>query len=619
MSIVRFPVAAQTVLPLSPQAQALVRCDKMAVVRPGDAEAAAREALAASAITPDQRAAASACLAAAQLFSGREQDGAASLDVAMKQLDAPGVTPVGRLEAQLRLASLLLRVGRLDEALKMQQTVLAGAREHNIVPLQLQSLRFIGQVRANEFDDPEGALPYYQQAYDLYRSLPAVPGMRPPVPAFDLGELMLRLGRLDDAEPLLAEAAAGAATMPEMAGLIDRVDMLRIEILRQRGHPAEAEKKFAAALERARASNDMLGEGAAQYGLARSRLDLGRAQEALAPARAALAVAEAGKYPYETRGALELLADVSTALGQGKEALDYATRAREVGRGLDRQATERRLASLQAQAAGELASAGLGERAGQAYTALLRNIAIAVLGGLTLFALALAMRAQRRQRELAALGDTDSLTGLPNRRSATRRIEALAAGEGARTALLLIDIDRFKRINDQFGHDAGDRALNAVADCLRRSCDAGDLVARWGGEEFLVLRENTTQEAAFALAAHLRAQVERLQVTVEEMETPLQLSASIGVASLPLFAESGSGWQDALRAADRALYAGKRAGRNAWVGLWGIATGIDAKRALADVPEALAEGWLVAGGNRPLDWMTAPSSRKTNLAAARIE
>ena len=169
--------------------------------------------------------------------------------------------------------------------------------------------------------------------------------------------------------------------------------------------------------------------------------------------------------------------------------------------------------------------------------------------------------------------------------------------------MLLIDVDRFKAVNDRFGHDGGDRVLAQVARCLREACDAGDLVARWGGEEFLVLREDTSQEAAFALAAHLRAQIESLKVESAAGE-PQQLSVSIGVVPLPLF-PAGAGWQEAVRAADRALYAAKRSGRNAWVGLWGVAEGVDAGRALADMQAALAEGWFEVGGNRPTDWSGA--------------
>src|SRR5690606_29338464 len=109
--------------------------------------------------------------------------------------------------------------------------------------------------------------------------------------------------------------------------------------------------------------------------------------------------------------------------------------------------------------------------------------------------------------QLTAQGATDPLTGLHNRREGTRLIEALPpaspAGEG-RHALLLVDIDRFKAINDTHGHAVGDRVLAQVAARLRQACEDNDILARWGGEEFLVVRPDASREATFAFADHLR-------------------------------------------------------------------------------------------------------------------
>lgn len=591
---------AQTVLPVAPQMQALDRCNRMVVVRPSDAEAAAREVLGASGTTPDQRLAATTCMAVAQVLSGQGETGAATLDQGLMLLDAPGVTPTGRLEGQMRLASMLVRLGRVDEALAMQEQVLIAARERGIVPMQVESLRFMAAIRATEFDDPEGALPYFRQAHDLHRVLVGAAGPIHPPLSYDLGYALMQLGQYEEADAMFAEAAAGAGPIPELAGMGDRIASHRAEILRLLGDPGTAEPRLAAALARQRTAGDLVGESATLQRLARARLDLGRAQEALAPASESLAIAERGRFIAEERDALHVLADIHTALGQHEAAAAHAARARDVGRSLDHDAAARRLAGMQALAVNELAPETVARRIDEARMAMLRNVAIVVLVVLALAALLLLARARRRQRRLESLGFTDALTGLPDRRSATRRLEALAADGAARAALLLVDVDRLKAINGRFGHDAGDHALVAVARCLRESCDTGDLVARWSGEEFLVLREDTTREAAFALAGHLRAQVERLQV-VADAGAPLQLTVSIGVAPLPLF-PVGGGWRDALRAADRALYAAKHAGHNAWTGLWGVAEGVEADRALADVQAALAEGWFEGGGNRPMDW-----------------
>jgi diguanylate cyclase (GGDEF)-like protein len=175
----------------------------------------------------------------------------------------------------------------------------------------------------------------------------------------------------------------------------------------------------------------------------------------------------------------------------------------------------------------------------------------------------------RKEDLLEALSVTDPLTGLANR----RRLLAAFADElnrsaryGTPLAMLVIDLDRLKEINDRRGHAHGDRALQLVAEGLRRSCRATDLAARTGGDEFLVLAVNTTASEALALAHRVCATVRRLGVAAAEREKPQPASpapavtVSIGVAdlddvTLPTFIALHA-------AADAALYAAKTAGRD---------------------------------------------------------
>jgi diguanylate cyclase len=172
----------------------------------------------------------------------------------------------------------------------------------------------------------------------------------------------------------------------------------------------------------------------------------------------------------------------------------------------------------------------------------------------------------RKEDLLEALSVTDPLTGLANR----RRLLAAFADElnrsaryGTPLALLLIDLDRLKEINDRRGHAQGDRALQVVAESLRRSCRATDLPARTGGDEFLVLAVNTSADEALALAHRVCATVRRLGVTGNDKEKTVPqaaLTVSIGVAdlddiTLPTFLSLHA-------AADAALYAAKAAGRD---------------------------------------------------------
>jgi two-component system, cell cycle response regulator len=149
---------------------------------------------------------------------------------------------------------------------------------------------------------------------------------------------------------------------------------------------------------------------------------------------------------------------------------------------------------------------------------------------------------------------TDPLTGLRNRRYVVRHLEGLLRGDSA--AVLLVDVDRFKRINDTHGHAAGDAALRAVAERLKAHLRAADVVARYGGEEFLVVLAGAVPDYALAAAERLRQVLAQDPVAVEG--ALLSVTASIGVAVAP----QGTSSQAATAAADAALYRAKAAGRN---------------------------------------------------------
>ena len=204
--------------------------------------------------------AATTCMAVAQAVSGQTEAGTATLDQALALLDAPGVTATGRLDGLMRLASMLARLKRLDEALAMQEQVLVAARERGIVPMQIESLRFMAAIRASEFDDPQGALPYFRQAYDLHRALVGANGAIHPPLSYDLGYTLMNLGQYEEADAKFTEAATGAAAIPELAGMGDLIASHRAEIARLRGDPGAAEPQLAAVLLRQRVAGDLAGE-----------------------------------------------------------------------------------------------------------------------------------------------------------------------------------------------------------------------------------------------------------------------------------------------------------------------------------------------------------------------
>ncbi len=167
----------------------------------------------------------------------------------------------------------------------------------------------------------------------------------------------------------------------------------------------------------------------------------------------------------------------------------------------------------------------------------------------------------RLQLQLQEQAERDPLTGLHNRRfldGALERELAACAESGAPLALVLIDIDRFKRINDTYGHPAGDEMIRCLADLLRaRVRDAGLIACRYGGEEFLLMLPATDVADAMALAEDLRSRFESLEVVSggQVMRTTL----SIGVAGCP---EHGRQAQPLVMRADQALYEAKLHGRN---------------------------------------------------------
>ena len=168
-------------------------------------------------------------------------------------------------------------------------------------------------------------------------------------------------------------------------------------------------------------------------------------------------------------------------------------------------------------------------------------------------------RATRRLYESAM---HDPLTGVHNRRYLDEHLQsefAFAARHGTSLSLLLIDADHFKRVNDTYGHAAGDAALRALAGHLLRSVRAEDMIARFGGEEFAVLAREITAEGAHAVAERIRRSVERTPVQLDDGAVPI--TVSIGVVTMTVarpFATADS----LLEAADEALYRAKETGRN---------------------------------------------------------
>ncbi|HVJ91924.1 MAG TPA: sensor domain-containing diguanylate cyclase [Labilithrix sp.] len=174
--------------------------------------------------------------------------------------------------------------------------------------------------------------------------------------------------------------------------------------------------------------------------------------------------------------------------------------------------------------------------------------------------LAVSLSNARMVHKLETMATTDGMTGLLNKRAmleaAGQKVVA-AQRFGRQLSVLVTDIDWFKKVNDTYGHDIGDLVIKGLGDILRRVKRTTDVVARFGGEEFVVLCEQTDEQGAQLLGERIR---EELAKTVFQTPNgPLSVTCSVGVATFP---RAGEKWEDLFKAADEALYASKRAGRD---------------------------------------------------------
>ena len=163
------------------------------------------------------------------------------------------------------------------------------------------------------------------------------------------------------------------------------------------------------------------------------------------------------------------------------------------------------------------------------------------------------------ERRLLAAATTDPLTGLANRAAFHQRAQSeLAQGRrrGEPVSLMLADVDFFKRINDELGHEAGDLVLVSLADLMRQTLREVDVLARWGGEEFLVLLPSADVSKATAVAERLRQAVADARIDIGART--VQVTMSFGVAQV----QEHHDLQLATQSADQALYGSKRDGRN---------------------------------------------------------
>jgi diguanylate cyclase (GGDEF)-like protein len=174
--------------------------------------------------------------------------------------------------------------------------------------------------------------------------------------------------------------------------------------------------------------------------------------------------------------------------------------------------------------------------------------------------IAVSLANARMMKRLEDLATTDGLTGLLNKRAfidAARQKVRSAVRFQKPLSVLVCDLDHFKAVNDTHGHDVGDRVIRGFADVLRHGKRDTDVVGRFGGEEFVLICEQTDLVGAQQLAERIR--MDLANTTFVTPGGSLRVTCSVGIAAFP---RAGQDWDELFRATDEALYASKRAGRD---------------------------------------------------------
>jgi diguanylate cyclase (GGDEF)-like protein len=596
----------------APPQDELGRCFELRRSEPAAAVTLADSILSRPGLSLESEIKALSCLGMAAGLAG---DGARAATVATliqaRIAENPDLSPDFDLRAISNAGAIFHSIGRIHQAEQAYAHVTRIARqaggEDAGIALAV-NLTNIGLIHVDYLDSPEAADGYYRQAL----AAAATVGYEDPQLLYNHARNLVRLGRGDEADLMLEKAEALAEKRSNVL-MRQRVRAERAGLLLSRGDPSAARPLLEEALRVQRTLPDPAGEASSLAKLSALQRAGGQKRQALDTARRAWAIVEDGYQQQEKLEALRATIGAHVALGQSAEAMAAARTLHALKMGALKQQRLELLADLQARSQDAAAQReierlrhdGQIRELNAASNRLTRNLITAGLALLVLVGLAVGLMQRRRHRRLRAVSAIDPLTGLKNRRTATGELNAMAAQRAihdTRHVLFLIDIDHFKRINDTLGHHAGDAALVQMSARLKAACRPGDLVARWGGEEFLIACPNLDMHQAERIADRLCREMAH---SLDVAGASWPVTVSLGMAPIPFFDELPDGhvagrWDYALRIADRALYVAKET-RNAWVGYWGARASDEAtaKAVLAE-PEGAA-GIVRLGSWTPRD------------------
>ena len=403
-----------------------------------------------------------------------------------------------------------------------------------------------------------------------------------------------------DYEAALVIANAAGLTRPAMLLRANLSDAYIHE-----GRPADALAAIRLALPVAKQHRDFRTERLLLHNETLAKLALGRVAEAKAEMAQVLELWQKNTGPGQRQEALREFGDALAKAGDAAGAIDLFHKEEALSkeiRATNKNAAEAELRARYDQESQKRRIELLG-RDNQLKTVQLANQALTrrlwMLAGAAMVLLAaLAALMYLRMRELnrtlvrheallRAHSERDALTGLANRRQFREVMRVRGAERDFRGALLMVDVDHFKRVNDHYGHAAGDRVLVEVGRRLGAAMRGDDLVARWGGEEFLVFAPNISGAELDHLAERVRVAMNQAPVVLDN-GTAIETTVSIGYAAFPLPASHVPvTWEQAVNLADLSLYTAKNQGRNCAVGI--IRTTAGSSEALREVEADIAQ------------------------------
>jgi diguanylate cyclase (GGDEF)-like protein len=461
-------------------------------------------------------------------------------------------------------ASLLMKSGDFEQAC----AAISDAERHARGAQTGAEVAFSNAMLAKELGDAPLALQSYRSAYDKFHAVGDRTGEADSQEG--IGTALNRMNRNTEAVEPLRRAIAAYLEVGDREGEA----IARDELALSQAGAGDLESALAANSEALRALAQVQSpRRQAQFQIHRAQLllRLKRAGEALPLIERARPVAlQASDLPMQV-DFHQAAADVMAALGRFQQAFEESKRGRQVQQIRTDQLVMQQVAAQRGRLESELLTrqnALLRSEADASQRALEQANRASRLRGLTiglavLFILcgAYALWHQRELlKRISRMAETDPLTGVPNRRQVIemgQRLMMRCFQDGRPYAMLLLDLDGFKQINDRHGHVAGDKALCSVAQALRRSLRPGDHLGRYGGEEFAVILPDTDAEEAARVAERLRASVAALEPDWAAGAARVTLSGGIA------FATAGrSDFSQLMVRADQALYRAKNAGRN---------------------------------------------------------